>query len=175
MTSSLAEKRLVCKEILVHLLKHHFNIDNEEIHYTAAEMDSAFAVNECFKDFLQGDNNAENMAIQVIKSFDELGKNLRALDELPLVITSVLGKTFFVHFLLRKFIVFGGQHLTISYKTLSILGKSPVFRYCELLPVISNARLFSKENKDTFNASIINEAVIQFGTCHFNLYFLLSL
>lgn len=54
-------------------------------------MDKAFSVNECFRDFLEGDNNAENMAIQVVKSFDELGKNLRSLDDLPLVITSVLG------------------------------------------------------------------------------------
>lgn len=55
-------------------------------------MDKAFAVNECFKDFLDGENNAENMAVQVIKTFDELGKNLRSLDDLPLVITSVLGE-----------------------------------------------------------------------------------
>lgn len=55
-------------------------------------MDSAFMVNECFKEFLDGENNSENMAIQVIKTFDELSKNLRSLDELPLVITSVLGK-----------------------------------------------------------------------------------
>lgn len=38
-----------------------------------------------------------------------------------------------------------------------------MFRYCELLPVIANARLFAKENKETFNASIVNEGVIQFG------------
>lgn len=55
-------------------------------------MDSAFTVNECFKEFLDGENNSENMAIQVIKTFDELSKNLRSLDELPLVITSVLGE-----------------------------------------------------------------------------------
>lgn len=54
-------------------------------------MDKAFAVNECFRDFLEGENNAENMALQVIKTFDELAKHLRSL-ELPLVITSVLGK-----------------------------------------------------------------------------------
>lgn len=77
--------------IVQHLLNHHFNIEKSNIHYTAAQMDKAFSVNECFRDFLEGDNNAENMAIQVVKSFDELGKNLRAL-ELPLVITSVLGK-----------------------------------------------------------------------------------
>lgn len=91
LTSSLVEKRLVCKEIVEHLLDHHFGIKLGQIHYTAGQMDKAFAVNECFKDFLEGDNNAEKMTIQVIKTFDELGKNLRSLDELPLVITSVLG------------------------------------------------------------------------------------
>lgn len=91
LTSSLAEKRLASKQIVEHLLQHHFDIDIATIHYTAAQMDSAYALNECFKEFLDGENNAENMAVQVIKTFDELGKNLRSLDELPLVITSVLG------------------------------------------------------------------------------------
>lgn len=86
------EKRLVCKQIVEHLLNHHFGIELAQIHYTAGQMDKAFAVNECFKDFLDGENNAENMAVQVIKTFDELGKNLRSLDDLPLVITSVLGE-----------------------------------------------------------------------------------
>lgn len=91
MTSSIAEKRLVCKQIVNHLLEHHFKVSPSDVHYTAAQMDSAYAVNECFKEFLEGENNSENMAVQVIKSFDELGKHLRTLDELPLVITSVLG------------------------------------------------------------------------------------
>lgn len=86
------EKRLIPKAIVEHLLNHHFNIEKSTIHYTAAQMDKAFSINECFRDFLEGDNNAENMAIQVVKSFDELGKNLRSLNELPLVITSVLGR-----------------------------------------------------------------------------------
>lgn len=92
LNSSLVEKRMVCKHIVEHLLTHHFDIDAAKIHYTAAQMDIAFSVNECFKEFLERDNNSENMAIQVIKSFDELAKNLRSLDELPLVITSVLGE-----------------------------------------------------------------------------------
>lgn len=37
-----------------------------------------------------------------------------------------------------------------------------MFRYCELLPIIANARLFSKDDKETFNASIVNHGVIQF-------------
>lgn len=92
MTSALAEKRLVCKQIIEHLLNHHFNIENSEVHYTAAQLDKAFAINECFTEFLDGVNDSENMTVQVIKTFDELGKNLRSLNELPLVITSVLGE-----------------------------------------------------------------------------------
>lgn len=99
LTSPLTEKRLVCKQIVEHLLNHHFNIESGKIQYTAAQMDAAFAVNECFKEFLEGDNNSENMAVQVIKTFDELAKNLRSLDELPLVITSVLGE--FLIFILK--------------------------------------------------------------------------
>lgn len=45
---------------------------------------------------------------------------------------------------------------------ISNIGQSPVFRYCELLPIIANARLFSNDEKETFNAHTINEGVIQF-------------
>lgn len=92
LTSALAEKRLVCKQIVEHLLNHHFDIEKSEVHYTAAQLDRAFAVNQCFTEFLEGNNDSENMTVQVIKTFDELGKNLRSLHELPLVITSVLGE-----------------------------------------------------------------------------------
>lgn len=132
LTSSLVEKRLVSQQIVQHLLSHHFSIAADEISYTAAEMDAAFSVDRAYRDFLDGDNNSENLAIQVIKSFDDLAKNLRSLDQLPLVITSVL-------------------------------GQSPVFRYCELTPILANARLFSQDDKETFNANIINHGVIQFG------------
>lgn len=37
-----------------------------------------------------------------------------------------------------------------------------MFRYCELLPIIANARLFSKDDKETFNAHTVNHGVIQF-------------
>lgn len=89
--SSMVEKRLVCKQIVEHLLQHHFDAKETDIRYTAAQLDTAFAVDSIFKDFLEGEKNSENLAIQTIKTFDELAKNLRALDELPLVITSVLG------------------------------------------------------------------------------------
>lgn len=92
LTSSLVEKRLVCKQIVEHLLNHHFGINAEQINYTAAQLDAAFSVDEMFKNFLEGENNSENLSVQVIKTFDELAKNLRSLDELPLAITSVLGK-----------------------------------------------------------------------------------
>lgn len=120
LTSSLVEKRLICKQIVEHLLNHHFNIEQTEIQYTAAQMDAAFAVNECFRDFLEGNNNSENMAIQVVKTFDELGKNLRSLDELPLVITSVLG-TFFKN---RNLYTILQQKSNISFNHRSIASFS---------------------------------------------------
>lgn len=91
LTSSLVEKRLVCKQIVEHLLNQHFRIESDQIQYTAAQLDAAFAVDEMFKDFLDGEHNSENLSLQVIKTFDELAKHLRSLDELPLAITSVLG------------------------------------------------------------------------------------
>lgn len=88
----MVEKRLVCKQIVEHLLTHHFGASLTDIKYIADQLDSAFAVDAIFKDFLESQQNSEHLAIQVIKTFDELAKNLRALDELPLVVTSVLGK-----------------------------------------------------------------------------------
>lgn len=124
-------------------MKHHFSIEDNDISYTAAELDTVYSVDKVYRDFLESDNNSENLSIQVIKSFDDLAKNLRALDELPLVITSVL-------------------------------GQSPVFRYCELTPIIANARLFKYEEKETFNAQNINHGVIQFGWYFFSILFALG-
>lgn len=57
----------------------------------AAQLDKAFAIDEIFNNFMEGSTNSENLSVQVIKTFDELAKDLRSLDELPLAITSILG------------------------------------------------------------------------------------
>lgn len=45
---------------------------------------------------------------------------------------------------------------------MSISGRSPVLRYCELNPVLPIAKTFRKDDKETFNAHTIIEGVIQF-------------
>lgn len=57
----------------------------------------------------------------------------------------------------------------LNVNPINFSGRSPVFRYCELLPLIANARLFSKNDKATFNAPIVNHGVIQFGKLPFSL------
>lgn len=132
LTSALTEKRLACKQIVLHLLDHHFKINASHIKYIAAELDAAFQLHNAYARFNGAQNNSENLSMAVIKSFDELAKNLRSLDGLPLLITSVL-------------------------------GKSPVFRYCELNPILPMARFTHEDEKFYLNANSINEGVIQFG------------
>lgn len=50
----------------------------------------------------------------------------------------------------------------------SILGKSPVFRYCELNPILPVARFTHEDESFCLNSYSVNEAVIQFGNfcCH---------
>lgn len=133
LASTFAEKRLTCKHIVTHLLQHHFQIDSNQIAYIATELDCAFALDNVFTKFKGSQNNAENLSLAVIKTFDELAKCLRSLDGLPLVITSVL-------------------------------GKSPVFRYCEINPILPIARFTHESDKFIFEANCVNEAIIQFGT-----------
>lgn len=76
-----------------HLLANHFELTDESIRYTASELDATFALDRSFEESCGGASNAEQLTISVIKGFDQLAKCLRSLDELPLVITSVLGKS----------------------------------------------------------------------------------
>lgn len=133
------EKRLVCKQIVTHLLNYHFQIKIEHIKYIGTELDAAFRLHSAYKKYKGSETNSENLSIPVIKSFDELAKSLRAVEGLPLAITS-------------------------------ILGKSPVFRYCELNPILPIARFTHENDKFYFNATSTNECVIQFGK-YFFLYF----
>lgn len=76
-----------------HLLVHHFEVSDETIRYTAGELDATFTLDRSFEESCGGASNSEQLTISVIKDFDQLAKCLRSLDELPLVITSVLGKS----------------------------------------------------------------------------------
>lgn len=91
LTSPLSEKRMICQQIIYHLLNRHFDIPSSQISYTATETDYAYTLSNVFEEAAGGKNNSENLSIPAIKTFDELAKCLRSLNELPLVITSVLG------------------------------------------------------------------------------------
>lgn len=108
-TAPLAVRRLICRQIVVHLLQHHFTIDEEHLRYVADQLDVVYRVDATKLAVDQaGDSNSEHLALAVVHSFDELGRQLRSLDDIPLAITGCT-------------------------------GASAAFRYCEVEPVLANA------------------------------------
>lgn len=113
-------------------MEHHFGLKEDDILYAGNELDVAYTIDKTYEDSFDDVKNSEQLAMTVIKTFDELAKILRSLQNIPLSVTSVL-------------------------------GKSSVFRYCEPYPPVPNARTFRFDDKEHFNAHLINEAVVQFG------------
>lgn len=74
----------------MYLLNHHFNIKAAHINYVAGQFDLAYRVSSSSKSDNESENS-ENLALAVIRSFDDLAKKLRSLD-VELDVTSVLGK-----------------------------------------------------------------------------------
>ncbi|GBP18685.1 Nucleolar protein 6 [Eumeta japonica] len=86
---SLARRRLVTKQIIAYLLKQKYGIDSEYF-YIADQLDSALTC----KDYAPPDGvvgTGEEITVKVLQTFDDLRKDLRALNELPLNINSVYG------------------------------------------------------------------------------------
>ncbi|XP_002731732.1 nucleolar protein 6, partial [Saccoglossus kowalevskii] len=106
---TMADKRLVCNQIIVHLLKLHAGIPPGCITYLGGHLDSLLRQPQDEKHKpakksrkeLSGTGDEENLA--VIHAFDSLNKKLRGLKDLPLSIAS-------------------------------IQGTSPVFRYAQVFP-----------------------------------------
>lgn len=128
----MTERRFICEKIIKHLLGQHFGFKDEHIQYSGNELDVAFSIDKTFDESFDEGANSEQLAMATIKTFDDLAKLLRSLENIPLSITSVL-------------------------------GKSPVFRYCEPFPPVADARTFRFEDREHLNAHLVNEAVIQFG------------
>lgn len=82
----IGEKRLICQKIIMYLLQHHFNVISDKVNYIASQFDTT--IKNIFNEM--NETNEERSLI-AIKSFDELSKELRALNDLPLEIVSVLG------------------------------------------------------------------------------------
>lgn len=85
-SAPLGEKRLICQKIVSFLLRHHFHIISDKINYIASQFD--MTIKNIFNEL---NETNEERSLVVIKSFDELSKELRALSDLPLEIVSVLG------------------------------------------------------------------------------------
>lgn len=84
--SPVAEKRLICKKIVLYLMKHHFKIQENKICYVAEQFE--IVIRQIFSEL---NETNEEKCLKCIQTFDELGKELRNLSDLPLEITTVLG------------------------------------------------------------------------------------
>lgn len=82
----IGEKRLICQKIVTFLLKHHFHIIGDKINYIAQQFD--VTIKNIFNEM---NETNEERSLVAVKSFDELSKEFRALNGLPLEIVSVLG------------------------------------------------------------------------------------
>lgn len=85
------KKRLVTREICLFLMNHHFNIKTTHINYVAGQFDLAYRVSNSYSKTDNESENSENLALTVIRSFDDLAKKLRSLD-VELDVNSVLGE-----------------------------------------------------------------------------------
>ncbi|XP_016948963.1 nucleolar protein 6 [Drosophila biarmipes] len=130
-----AKKRLIVRQIVLHLLEHHLQLESKDVQYIAAELDQVYSLTPWFKVNklktkipLDQDTDAEALSPHVIRCYDELARQLHGLNDLPLDIVS-------------------------------ISGTSPVFRYCEPQPVLPQARMAEK----FILASHVQRVVIQLG------------
>lgn len=134
-SESLSNKRTIVRRIIDHLLEHHLKVSSKEFHYIANELDVAFKLNKVFKTerlhqkfVIDQNTDAEMATVGVIRSFDDLGRKLRTIKELPLDITS-------------------------------ISGISPIFRYCDPVPCVPQARLINEK----LHSDKVHKGVIQLG------------
>ena len=86
LAAPLAEKRLICKKIILFLMSHHFNLDGKRVAYIADQFDSS--IRSIFNEELETN---EERSLKCIQAFDQLSKELRGLSDLPLEIYTVLG------------------------------------------------------------------------------------
>lgn len=114
-------KRLICKEIVQYLLQHHLHL--KKYTYIADDLDLILATS------VDTERTLECQAVRVIRTFDQIASVIRAIDDIPLAITS-------------------------------IQGISPIFRYCDALPTISNAMKL----KNQFYTSKVHRCVINLAT-----------
>ncbi|XP_068153194.1 nucleolar protein 6 [Drosophila tropicalis] len=135
-----AKKRLIVKDICLHLLEHHFKLDKDDVQFIANELDIVYKLSPWFKvnklmdktkmkEEIDQNTDSEALTPNVIRCYDELARQLHGLDDLPLEIVS-------------------------------ISGVSPIFRYCEPQPVLPQTRLLANRRIHTNH---VLRVVIQLG------------
>ncbi|XP_043670065.1 nucleolar protein 6 [Vespula pensylvanica] len=89
---TLHEKRMICKKIVKFILKHKFNLLENQYLYLANQMEDILKLNKIkITHFVYG--TGEEATLRVIQAFNSLEKNLMSLVDIPLSITGVQGSS----------------------------------------------------------------------------------
>lgn len=86
--NSWAERRLICRQIVSYLLEKRLNLANNYV-YVADQLESAIFIPKLQDPAAYGTGEEATMA--ALEALDEITKNLRALEDLPLSIAQVQG------------------------------------------------------------------------------------
>ena len=84
-----AQRRLICRSIVTYLLESRLNVDAEDLHYVSDQLDSFLSLTKLEEP--QSYGTGEEACRSALEVLDALTKNLRNLDELPLMIAQVQG------------------------------------------------------------------------------------
>ncbi|XP_054735625.1 nucleolar protein 6 [Anastrepha obliqua] len=134
-SDSLWKRRLVVRSIITHLLQHHFQLEEKDFDYIAGELDISYRLTPAFKT----DRMNEKFKVeQDVDAEDTSLSVIRSFDDLA-----------------RKLHALS----EIPLEIVSISGISPVFRYCEPVPILPQARMIGEQ----MYAMQVQRGVIQLG------------
>ncbi|XP_067634279.1 nucleolar protein 6 [Eurosta solidaginis] len=134
-SDSLWKRRLVVQSIVTHLLQHHFQLEEKDFDYVAGELDISYRLTPIFKT----DKMPEKFKVSQDVDAEDTSLNvIRNFDDLA-----------------RKLHALNDLPLEI----VSISGTSPVFRYCEPVPILPQARMIGEK----MYAMQVQRGVIQLG------------
>jgi len=86
--SNWAQRRLICRQIVSFLLENQLNLSNSYV-YIADQLESALFIPRLDESVAYG--TGEEATLKALEALDELTKNLRSLEDLPLSIAQVQG------------------------------------------------------------------------------------
>lgn len=135
--ASMQTKRLIVRDIVLHLLGLHLDVSANCVAYVADQFDSAFTLSEEKFNDVEAPitEDVEHLTPPIIRCFDEIARSIRALENtssLPLDIAT-------------------------------ILGASAVFRYTDLRATEPLATEYVNDGKRIFQSYRVYDGVIQFG------------